>query len=223
MKILELENHIRETIAIVYPQFTDSWKDATSASVVNDVMTVNAVTDLKAGDEILLRDLVYNNPVSSIVISEDLNHALITTTEVHEFTLGFKPTITLSGSNEAEWNDTFEIVSIPDRFTIQISIVESIDNPPTGSTVVEEPDLPRYNSTQTVVSVVAGVSFDVDVINSPDTTLTGVPQYILINDVCVSSVLTMDELLRAYTKQKTDKLFLFVVPAEIDTSLIKMY
>lgn len=202
---------MREKLPVIYPSYSTDWNTGTSASVSSDVMTIATASNIPSvNDEVIITGLTYNNAINSVTTNLPALTAIIVCDGVHEYTEGFSTEVIISGANEAEWNDTFEIVSVPSRYEVQIKINTDISGSPTGSPVAQEINLPRYNSLFTV-SAVSGAGFSVPVINAPDGTLIGSPEYILLNNVNVSSDIDLERIMNAYTKQSIDKVWIFLI------------
>jgi len=220
MRIPDIEQHLRENLPVAYPSFSGDFKAGTSASVSSNVMTVVSAQDLPAiNDDVIITGLTYQNTINSVTmnLSATSQSAIIDVAEVHEFTEGFNTEVTITGATEPEWNDTFNIISVPSRYQIEIECSNAITGEPTGSPLVNELDLPRYNSRFTVTAV-NSVDFEVSTVNAPDGSLIGTPSYINVNDVCVSSDVDLARIFDAYTVQPIDKLWLFVIAGATTSS-----
>lgn len=181
-------------------------------------MTLTVANTLSVGDKVVINGLIYNNAIASVSLNLPNNTAIIETADVHEFTDDFKETLDISGANESEWNNTFKILSCIDRYKIEIQISGAITSEPTGPAVVEEIDLPRYNTLFEVTAATAS-DFAVAVVNAPDGVLFGSGEFIELNKVNVSSDVDFDRILNfAYTKQEVDTVWIFIVAGATGSS-----
>lgn len=218
MRIPQIESHLRQRLPVIYPSFTDEWLSITSANVASDVMTITATNTLSVNDQVIITGLIYENSINTVTLNLEDNRAVVFLADVHEFTEVFSETLIISGANESEWNDTFNILSVISRFEVEIQISPAITGEPTGSPVVEEIELPRYNSLFPVVTA-SGLSFTVDVINAPDGSLSGTGEFIKLNDIKVSSDVDFQRIQdAAYTKQERDVVWIFVIAGATGSS-----
>lgn len=219
MRVQEIEKHLREKLPVVYPSYSKDWAPIAAAVVSSDLMTLTAVNTYSIDDSVIITGLLYENSISSVALNLQFNRAIIETADVHEFTEDFKPDLTISGANESEWNNTFKIVSVPGRFQIEIEISPAITTEPTGTPVVEEINLPRYNSLFTVTNATSS-TFEVATVNAPDGSLvvTAGAQSIALNKINISSDVDYERILEVYTKQMTGTVWTFVVAGATSSS-----
>lgn len=211
MRIPEIESHLREKLPVIYPSFSDNWLSISAATVSSNVMTLTVANTFSVDDKVIISGLIYHNPISFVTLNSIVDKAIIKMSEVHEFTEGFSEELTISGANESGWNDTFEILSVPSRYEVEIKINTSITTEPTGAPLVEEINLPRYNQLFTIAAATA-TDFQVTTVNATDGALFGSGEAILLNSVNISSDVDFERVLNsAYTKQDRDTVWLFVI------------
>jgi len=212
MRVQEIEKHLREKLPVVYPSYSTDWAPITAAVVSSNLMTLTAANSYSVSDSVIITGLTYENSISSVALNLQFNRAIVNMAAVHEFTEEFQPDLTISGANEIEWNSTFKIISVPSRYQVEIEISPAITTEPTGTPVVEEINLPRYNSLFTVTNATTS-TFEVATVNAPDGSLVVAAgaQTIALNNVNVSSDIDFERILDAYTRQKKDKVWIFVI------------
>lgn len=211
MRIQEIESHLREKLPVAYPSYSSDWISISSAVVASNLMTLTAPNTFSVSDSVIITGLTYENSISSVALNLPINKAIINMAAVHEFTEDFQQDLIISGANESEWNDIFKIVSVPSRYQVEIEISPAITTEPTGAPVVEEINLPRYNSLFTVTNATA-TDFEVATVNAPDGSLIlSGAQAISLNKVKVSSDVDFERILDVYTKQMTGTVWTFVV------------
>lgn len=143
---------------------------------------------------------------------------VITTTD-HAFTEGFEQTITIADATEADYNGTFDVVSVPNRRTVTYSITTNPTSPATGTPVVEYQypvNAGGYNGLYSV-TVVDSTTFTYTV------TQTGLSANArgtikALNGLRVSGAVSQDRAIGAYTSQGLDDLWGFVILGDTVTS-----
>lgn len=212
MRVPEIESHLRKIIPVIFPSFSTDWISISSAVVASNVMTLTASNSYSVGDSVIISGLTYENTISSVTLNLPENKAIVQMADVHEFTEDFSDTLIISGATETEWNNTFDILQVLDRYRVEIRTSPAITVEPTGTPVVEEINLPRYNRLFSVTAATVS-NFSVAVVNAPDGSLvvTADAQTIALNKVNVSSSVDFERVIKSYTKQKVTTVWIFVI------------
>lgn len=220
MKALDIIGQLYAKLAQFTDLFTD---DLTVTSLTISGSTVTAVTSaphgLTTGKNINIVGAIVPNPITSL--TQTGNISTLVTQFAHDVVLnqGLKGNgakqdtlITVSGANEADYNGTKLVLSIPDRNTITYQIANDPSSPATGSPVLEEIISGVYNGLQTITRL-------------DDTTFT-YPTPFTINSDAIGTILARKEhrisgsidenrIIDAYTKQTFEKYWAFVVLGEV--------
>lgn len=201
-------------LANILPQQTDKFTDdiaLVSLTRSGTVMTAKCVKEhgLKPSDVIAITGCIEHVPITSISRSGVVG-TLVTTTD-HDLTNLIATTVKLSGSTEAEFNDTFTRLNVVNRRTITFTMADSGATSATGSPILEvgESSLRKYNGTYVVLDVTDPTTFtfthSVTSLPNPEGTLVAriKPR--------ISAGISIDRLAEAYTKQGENQYWLFVV------------
>lgn len=220
MRIREVETQLR-TYLPLYNDYFITWQNTTSYIVSSDVATIEAsiAHNLSVGDVVHIRNVVFPNPITSLTQSLGIGTAILQ----NNTDLTFPPypnqeTITISGANEAVYNDTFAVTSVPDRKTINFQIDFTAASPATGSPVLEEAELVRYNGLFTVQSTPTATSFTVNVSGGVDFTAPAGVQFYNYEDVRIAGEITEERMLNAYTKQSIGSWWMFIISGAANVS-----
>lgn len=131
----------------------------------------------------------------------------VTTTD-HDLTFGFQDTVQIEGATETEYNGTHELLSVPNRRTFTFSVQGSPATPATGSPQLLENRLNSYNGRHQI-TVIDTTNFTFPLTTSPGSPATGSP--VVHTQIRVSRSITAERALAAYTEQKQNNLWAFVV------------
>ena len=200
----------------IVPTLTDKFSDdldvvsITSSGTIVTVITSSA-HGLNTTDLVTIFGSKVPNPLLSL--TQINNIASATTSLDHDLTLGFSETtvdpISIQGANESEYNGNFfNLLSVPNRTTFTYEVVGNPSSPATGSPELIEDLKFGYNGLHEITKV-------------DDNTFTYVIPKVLgspaTGDIkCrtrfrISAVVSTERAAEVYTKQNTDKLWVFVI------------
>jgi hypothetical protein len=219
MKIREIEYQLRTYLPLYTDYFVD-WLSVSSYSVNALEATIETATahNLNVGEILNIRNVIFPNPITSLTQSAGIGTAILQ--ENTDFTYPNTKKITISGANEAEYNGTFNILSIPDRKKIIFEIPFTAPASATGSPVSEESNLIRYNGLFSISSVLTPTRFVVDVSGPDFTALAGV-EYFNMKDVRIAGDISAERMLDSYTKQPIDKWWMYIISSGSNVSKSK--
>lgn len=131
----------------------------------------------------------------------------------------FLPTVTIKGANEAQFNGTFTILSVPTRTTMTVLMADSGPIAATGTIVAADADsyLRSYDRLYSVASVVDADTF------TATTTIVGADAPDITDAQLrvkprISGAVSLDRALEVYTRQGASKLWAFVVMGDTTAS-----
>lgn len=138
MKAREVEQRLQETIPFLTDRFTQEVSIVSIVPSGSDA-TVTTITahGLTVGENVLIVGASAPIKINSITRSGAV--ATATTDTDHDITLGFHLQVTLSGSVESEFNDTFTLFSSDNRREFQFVVADTGPTSATGSPLLEDP------------------------------------------------------------------------------------
>lgn len=201
-------------LRLLLPQLTGELTDDVEVSSVTrsgTQLTVRCLYDhhLEVG-----RAVALSGAVTQIAISSLTRVGTVGTLGVaadHDLTSGIASTVTLSGSVEAEFNGTFDVLKIANRRTIEFEMADAGATSATGSPVLQgaESALRDYNVLYEVLQVPNEHSF---VVQHPATDLLDpIGSIVARTRPRISAGVNPDRLMESYTVDSYRKKWLFVV------------
>lgn len=161
MKARDVEKRLQERLPLVTDRFT---REQSLDSIIASGTTATATTftshGITTGNKVLIAGT--SAPVAIDTITRVGTVATATTLEDHDLTQNYidQPTVTLSGSNEAEFNGTFDLSTVPNRRTFTFPVADSGPTVATGAPQLDSPGLPfDYNGLVTVTSTPTADTF----------------------------------------------------------------
>lgn len=198
--------------------FTDEIPVATitAASGVVTVVTT-APHGLVSGSNVTVQNVLRSTPIVALTQSGGVGEGETATN--HDLTEGFQDTVRIEGANEAQYNGTFPLLSVPNRLNFTFDIDPTAPSPATGSPVLIEDVCDTFNGTF-AVTVVDAVTFTYE---SPDTSLTGAgfltPDSFIRGNHRISGAVDVLRAINSYTRQpEPDDLWAFVILGELDVN-----
>jgi hypothetical protein len=213
MKSEEIVKQLMAALPAQTDLFTDSISvtGITSAGVVATVnapshgLLVNSLfTICNAQTNLVIEEIVRDGEVASA--RTESNHDL--TFDEIQIEQNGALMVTISGATEAEFNGTFELLSVPNRTHFQFKVADSGAGESTGSPVLVDGFAYSYNGTFNVDSVIDDdfFTYTLPFADLPDAAGT----ITLKKNYRISRIVNLERALEAYTKMETDKLWLFV-------------
>lgn len=207
---MKAEQIIRQLQAVL-PKYTDYFSDSVSASsVTRSGSTVTVVTSsahgLTTGQAVYIRGALSPNPISSLTRVGNVATAI--TTNSHDLTEGYQTTVNISGANQAEYNGTKTLLSVPNRTTFTFSVSGSPATPATGTIYLQEDKELEYNGRK-IVSVVDPTTFTYSITATPESPAQGTIS--VLKGLRVSGAVNPERFFESYTQQSANKLWLIVV------------
>ena len=209
MKIREIEEQLR-TYLPMFVDYFSTWNPITSYTSVTNTTTIVGTTihNLIVGDVVSFKDVLFPNPITSLTQVDGVG-TLITTYPT-DITHPYKETVTISGATETSYNGTFDIVSVINRSTITFTIDSGAPVTATGSPILTESGLARYNNLFNVVSVPTATSFTFTNV-SEDFVSTGTPTFNIYKDNRIAGDITPERATASYSKQDDGDFWMFIV------------
>lgn len=223
---MKAEDIIKALVARL-PSLTDKFCETAAIDTITSVGLVATAT-VAAGHGRVDNELVtITGAISSITIvsitrTDDV--AEVVTDTDHDFTLspretarGFAQDVILSGSVEAEFNGAFNLLSVTNRRTFTIAVVDSGPTTATGSPILEngESALGGYNGSFNI-TVLDANQFTYSLQKVIPNAATGSP--ILNSGHRITGTVSIERFLDAYTKNPTDSWWCVVVLGDVIAS-----
>lgn len=216
-------------LAVRLPQLTDKLtRDVPLNSLTRSgtVMTAACAAEhgLSPGDGVAITGAIA--PISITSLTRSATTGTLVTSTDHDRTLNLTrvlatdlgKTVTTSGAVESEFNGTFTIIRVVNRRKIEFTMADSGPTTATGSPVLEDGEsaLRDYNTTYAVLEApdAATFTFTQTTTSLPDPIGTIVARA----KPRISTAVTPDRLVQAYTEKGIDELWLFVVLEDVPAS-----
>lgn len=219
MKIKPIVNQMAQFLPQLSNKFTDV-STVSSASATGGIATiVTAVAhNLSIGQSVVMSGVVQQIVIDSLTLDSATNQVTARTSVDHGLTetFNFKThkttdiTVEISGVAEAEYNGTFELVRVPNRFAFIYQLPATPGSPPTGTGIVANYTLNVFNGAKTVLTVPNTTTFtfavsSTDVISTFDTGSVH-------SNFRITGAINLDRILESYTKQLPNEWWLFIAP-----------
>jgi hypothetical protein len=208
-------------LAILLPQLTDKFTDDIAvASLTRSGTEITVQCEEKhgliVGDGVAIVNSLMHIGISSLTRSGVVG-TLVTSAD-HDLTNAIATTITISGSDEADFNGTFTRLNIVNRRTITFTMLDSGATTESGTPLLHnaESSLRQYNSTYRVSSVPSETVFTFNHATAGLADPTG--DIIARVKPRISGAIQIDRALQTYTSQKVDKYWLFVTLDDVVAS-----
>ncbi len=229
---MKAEDIVKQLMASLAPQtdlFTDQ-SSIVSITMAGNVATVNAPAH---GFEVGKKDLFTITGAQTNMVIEEIvrvgDIASVRTADNHGLTFdrielevlksrdkNATLKVSLDGSNETEFNGTFELVSVPNRTHFQFRVTDAGPVEATGSPVLIDGYAYGYNGTYNVDTVIDDDNFTF-IMPFPDLP-PAAGTMVLKRNYRISRIVNFERAQKAYTKQGQDNLWLFVELADAAAS-----
>jgi hypothetical protein len=210
MKLSEIEQQLRNVLPLHTDRFTD-WISVSSYVVSAGVATITTSAEhgLEVGNSINVRGVVFNNAITSLTSSSGTASAT-TTVAMDANNIKLFPTAEIDGANESDFNGEKTVKSYVDRTNFTYKVAIDAPASTTGSPILVEEDLARYNNVFTVNSVPDSTTFTVVVSNIADFTATGTIQIANINKSRIAADMDVETTIKSYTLQNNGEWWAFI-------------
>lgn len=216
MKALDVINQLRALVPKLVGSLTSQLVITSLTSSVGTATVVATAHGLSTGGVVVIAG-VKTQIIISTMSRIGVIGTLITATD-HDVTFGHPVDVILVGSTEAEFNGTFTIMSVPNRRTINFTMVDSGATSASGSPLLLNgfSVLSTYNGLKEVTVV------DVDTFTytipaglfSPP----NIEEAFIRTSPRISGTISFERLLESYTEQSPDELWLFVSLGDVNSS-----
>jgi len=202
-------------LAVYLPTFADDFTTQISVtSLTRSGTTVTATTaaahGLAVGSQANINGA--ETPIAVTSITRTGIMAEMVTSADHDITENAGFDVQISGATEAEFNGTFELLTVPNRRTIRFLVADSGPTSATGSPLLLNGSnvFQSYNGLRSIAAVPTTTSFQYEVSDtSLFTPATGT--IVAKTSPRISAAVDFERLLESYTKQQVDEAWLFVV------------
>lgn len=219
MKLLELETQLRTILPTLTDRFTD-WIDISSYIVSSGVATIvtSSPHGLSVSDEVNIDGVVFPNIVTSLTSSLGIA-ALTTAIPMDANNKGLFPTVEVSGADQSDYNGTKNILTYEDRKNLTYDIIRTPPpvTPATGTILMLESNLTRYNGIFTVTGVTDTTTFTIAVQDIADFTASGTIRIADKNKHRIAAIMDLTKIEDDYTEKSQANWWLFVAMNDIST------
>lgn len=212
MKIADIVTQLATILPLLSTRYTDSVDVSTISGdgAEATVVTISAHS-LVVGSPVYITNVAIDTAITSVVVAN--NVATIETATDHDLTLGWPPhtEVTLNGFTDGAWNDSFTLLSVPNRQKFTIDVTGLSSPTLTGSEILEELVTGGFNGTQQVATVPDSTSF-----TFASTFATAASGGQVVTKIRIAGAVSGTRAEAEYTKQPDDDdLWLFVT--QLDT------
>lgn len=214
MKASEIVQQLRAVI----PRYSNLFSD----EVIVDSLTcagslVTAVTatphGLETDNQINIVDAITPISITSLTILN--GNGVATTLTDHDLTLGYQQTITIGGADQPEYNGTFELLEVPNRFNFVFKFTTIPTIPATGTPALLTMYKQGYNGLQSV-TVIDETTFTYPITAIVESPAQG--EIVLRKSARISSAINIERFIEAYTPHLDNQLWLVVCLGETTAS-----
>ena len=218
---------IIKALVLRLPNLTDQFCDRIPVDTITSTDRVATAT-VAAGHGRVDNELVTITDAVSPILIDTISRtgtvATVTTLTNHDFTFsdreiakGLEQEVILSGSAEAEFNGTFNLIAVYDRLTFTVEIEDSGPNDATGAPILENGSNPfaQYN-TSANITVLNATQFTYPILQEIPLAATGAP--ILNSGHRITGAVSIDRFMDAYTKHKKDQWWCVVILGDVIAS-----
>lgn len=229
MKLKPIVNQLSSYLPFYSSYFSDT---TTISSVSFSNGTVTIVTDdsvsLEIGQYVFITDVVplvtiQNLTVineNQLLIETSIDNGLTTTfdfkTQISRTPTGNIPKAYLRGFTDTQYNGSFSIVDVPNRFNVIVQLPFTPTTMPAIEGFIEKYAANNYDGYHAVSSVINDTTFtyEIDPTAIPITTNEGIVNY----NIRISAAINIERVLKSYTAQNPSKYWLFACPDRIRVS-----
>jgi uncharacterized membrane protein YqgA involved in biofilm formation len=207
MKTVDIVSQLQTII----PRYTNMFSDEISiSSLTCSGSTITATTSivhgLVTGQQVNIVGAI--TPITITNLTEINGQGVATTASDHDLTLGYQSTVTIIGADQPQYNGTFDLIDVPNRynFVYQLTTQPSI-RPATGTIFLQSTLKYGYNGLQTI-TVTSPTTFTYVITSTPESPAQGTIS--LRANTRISGTINVDRFIESYTKQLQDQIWLVV-------------
>lgn len=198
------------------PRFTNYFSDEFQIiSLTRSGTTVTAVTstdhNLQTGYYVHINNAITPFSINSLTRVGDIATAI--TNNAHDLTENWptdKPNVSIIDANEAEYNGSHELLTVPNRKTFTYDVQGEPATPATGTPKLLSVLYIGYNGWHQVI-VINSTTFTYEIDTEPESPALG-DNITARTRARISGAVTAQRALDSYTEQKYNELWAFVVP-----------
>lgn len=223
MKARNVERRLEQQLPLLTDRFTT---EQTLTSITASGTTATATTATAHGLSTSNKVMVAGTTAPVIISTIDRVETIATvvTSVDHDLTEAFFTTLTLSGATESEFNGQFKLLTVPNRRTFTMEMVDAGPTSATGSPQLDDPGLvgAGYNGIVELTDTPSSTTFTyelsqaltVDAAGANMRIITGVKIYSAISEARALQVFESKNL----NNLKDGQLALFVVLGQVDAN-----
>ena len=202
-------------LAVLLPGLVDDFTDQFSVSSLTRSGTTVTITTSTAHGLVVGKQVNITGAETPIAITSIARVGIVATMVTgadHDMTENAGFDVQTSGATEAEFNGTFNLLSVPNRRTITFLVDDSGATTATGAPLLLNGSNPfqSYNGLKVITVVPTATTFEYEI---TDSTLFSPASGTITakTNPRISAAVEFERVLDAYTKQPQDKAWLFVV------------
>ena len=205
-----------DQLAKIIPQESNFFSDTFAVDTISsDGVKVSVATlvahGLSNGNFVNMKDVKTKNPIASVTFStvDGVSTLEVVTTLNHDLTLNPRETaaqlVTLDGFTDGDWNSNLELTEVANRKTF--TVINGVASAPAlnSNEILLETILGQFNGPQTVTVV------DTTNFTYPSSFTVGGQGGDVQANIRIAGMVNFQRALDQYTKQSSDKFFMFVV------------
>lgn len=211
---MKAEDIIRQ-LQIALPKATNAFSDEIDIiSLTSSGTTATAVTssphNLTTGDYVNVMGALTPNIITELTSADDVATAV--TTDWHDLTEGWQQTVEITGADQAEYNGTNNLLTVPNRKTFTYEISGSPVSPATGTPIFWYNFPIGYNGWKEV-TVIDSTTIEYDLERPFGSPAAGTIK--MQTKARISGAVSVEKAADSYTKQNDGKLWGFIVLSDM--------
>lgn len=212
MKSFDVVQHLAKNLPRFCDDFTSN-SDIVSLSLSTNTVTATTALDhgLTVGAQVNIQGA--QTPITVSTINRVATIATVTTATDHDLTEVTGSKVELNGANEAEFNGTFDLLTVPNRRTFTMSVQDSGATTFTGTPILLNgfSIFQSYNGLYNVETTPTNTTFTYTLPHSGLVSPVSSSGIVAKQSPRISSAVDFEGLVAAYTAQPQDDAWLFAV------------
>lgn len=215
MKASQIITQLETALPRLTNYFTENISGKTISRNLNVITVVTKTPHgLRTGDYAIIINTLVKNPILSI--NKNGKIATANLKWPSDQTLNFNKTVTISGSDNPEYNGSFTLVDVTTPFSIKFDVGFLANPNPTGDIILEENRLVGFNGRHQV-TVIDEFTFKYNVEDIPDF-FTPFGEFEVRVRPRISGGVSLDRCIASYSKQPQNFLWAYVVLSDMTIS-----